>query len=36
MQERLGEVPGEDDPRTGRDDHLLGKKAQHSSQTESQ
>ncbi|KAK6781685.1 hypothetical protein RDI58_019481 [Solanum bulbocastanum] len=36
LKERLGEVPGEDDPRTGREDHLPGKNAQHSSQTESQ
>lgn len=32
LKERLGE----DDPRTGREDHLPGKNAQHSSQTESQ
>ncbi|XP_016475751.2 bZIP transcription factor 16 [Nicotiana tabacum] len=36
LKERLGEVPGEDDPRTSRDDQLLGKKAQHSAQKESE
>ncbi|CAN4077283.1 unnamed protein product [Withania somnifera] len=35
LKERLGEVSGEDDPRADRDDHLPGKKSQHSSQTES-